>query len=105
VSELRLEDAPAVRDAAHDAARGRVIYITERGERVAGVVPAELAAALERLSADELEEAAEAIAEAGYGGATEFLEDLADRSAVMASRADPGSGVPWEQVKAEVGLQ
>jgi hypothetical protein len=105
MSELPLEDAPGVSGAAHDAASGRVVYITERGERVAGVVSAELAAALERLSADELEEAAAAAAEAGHDDAAEFLEDLADRAAVLASRAEGGPGIPWEQVKAEAGLQ
>lgn len=105
MSELPLEDAPDVSGAAHDAADGRVVYITEHGQRVAGIVSAELAAALERLSADELEEAAAAAAEVGQEDAADFLEDLADRAAVLASRADPGPGIPWEQVKAEAGLQ
>ncbi len=104
MSELALEDMPDLPAAAHEAARGEVIYITERGERVAGIVSAELAAALERLSADELEEMAAAAADAGFPDGAELLEDLADRAAVLASRAEPGPGIPWEQVKAEAGL-
>jgi antitoxin (DNA-binding transcriptional repressor) of toxin-antitoxin stability system len=104
MSELALEDTPDFPAAAHEAARGQVVYITERGERVAGIVSAELAAALERLSADELEEAAAVAAEAGHDEAAELLEDLADRAAVLASRAESGPGIPWEQVKAEAGL-
>jgi antitoxin (DNA-binding transcriptional repressor) of toxin-antitoxin stability system len=94
------ENRPQIQDT---TARGQIVYITERGERVAGIVSAELAAALERLSADELEEAA-AAAKAGHDDAAELLEDLADRAAVLASRAEPGPGIPWEQVKAEAGL-
>jgi hypothetical protein len=104
MSELAIEDAPVLSDPAHEAANGQVVYITEHGQRVAGVVSAELAAALERLSADELEELAGAAAEAGYEAGAEFLEDLADRAAVLESRAQAGPGIPWEKVKAEAGL-
>jgi antitoxin (DNA-binding transcriptional repressor) of toxin-antitoxin stability system len=104
MTELALEDTPDLPAAAHEAARGQVVYITEHGRRVAGLVSAELAAALERLSADELEDVAAAAAEAGHEEAAEFLEDLADRAAVLESRANPGPGVPWEQIKAEAGL-
>src|ERR1017187_10570976 len=46
MSEIPLEEAPGqVTDAAHDAARGQVVYLTEHGERLAAIVPAELAAA------------------------------------------------------------
>jgi hypothetical protein len=57
-------------------ARGQIVYITERA----------------------------AAAKAGHDDAAELLEDLADRAAVLASRAEPGPGIPWEQVKAEAGL-
>jgi antitoxin (DNA-binding transcriptional repressor) of toxin-antitoxin stability system len=103
MSELALEDTTDL-PAAHEAASGQVVYITERGERIAGIVPAELAATLERLSADDLEQAAAAATEAGHDEAAELLEDLADRAAVRASRAEPGPGIPWEQIKAEAGL-
>jgi hypothetical protein len=104
MSELAVEDAPVLTPLAHEAASGQVVYITERGQRVAGMVSAELAAVLEQLSADELEDIAAAAAEAGHDDAAEFLEDLADRAAVLESRAASGPGVPWEQVKAEAGL-
>jgi antitoxin (DNA-binding transcriptional repressor) of toxin-antitoxin stability system len=104
MSELAVEDTPAVAEPAREAASGQVVYITEHGQRVAGIVSAELAAALERLSADDLEEAAAAAAGAGHEDAAEFLEDLADRAAVLESRADPRPGIPWEQIKAETGL-
>jgi antitoxin (DNA-binding transcriptional repressor) of toxin-antitoxin stability system len=77
VSELPLEDVPGVADAAHEAARGEVVYITEHGHRLAAIVPAE------------------------------YAEDLADAAAVRAARASIEAGeplVPWEQVKAEAGL-
>jgi antitoxin Phd len=75
--------------AADDAARGHVVYLTERGERLAAVVPAEFAEALEGLSEAD---------------SRELLEDLADAAAARASLADPGESVPWEQVRAEAGL-
>ena len=74
MSELALEDTPAVADAAHEAASGRVVYITEHGVRLAAIVPAELA------------------------------EDIADGAAARAARASVEAGeplIPWEQVKAE----
>lgn len=78
MSELALEDTPAVADAAHEAAGGQVVYITEHGQRLAAIVPAEYAA--------------------------ELAEDLADAQAARESLADPGDNIPWEQVKAEAGL-
>jgi prevent-host-death family protein len=92
MSELALEDTPAVADAAHDAARGEVIFITEHGRRLAAIVPAALAAELENLSPDEL---------------AELLEDFADGVAARAARAKIAAGeplVPWEEAKAELGL-
>jgi antitoxin (DNA-binding transcriptional repressor) of toxin-antitoxin stability system len=92
VSELALEDTPAVANAAHEAAGGQVVYITERGERVAAIVPAALAAELANLSPDEL---------------AELLEDFADAAVARAARASIASGepvIPWGQVKAEAGL-
>jgi hypothetical protein len=104
MSDLAVEDTPAVAEPAREAASGQVVYITEHGQRLAGIVNADLAAALERLTADQLEEAAAAATEAGHDDAAEFLEDLADRAAVLESRADPRPGIPWEQIKAEIGL-
>jgi len=92
MSELSLEEVPAASDAVHEAARDRVVHITEHGERVAAIVPAELAAEIERLGPDEI---------------AELLEDFADAAAARAARASIAAGeplLPWEQVKAEAGL-
>ena len=92
MSELPLEDVPAASNAVHEAARGRVIHITEGGQRLAAIVPAELAAELERFSPEEL---------------SDLLEDFADATAARAARASIEAGepvVPWEQVKADAGL-
>jgi antitoxin (DNA-binding transcriptional repressor) of toxin-antitoxin stability system len=78
VSELALEDTSGVGDAAHEAAGGQVVYITEHGRRLAAIVPADYA--------------------------TDVDEDLADARAARESLADPGENIPWEQVKAEAGL-
>jgi antitoxin Phd len=66
-------DFPA---AAHEAAGGQVVYITEHGRRPAAIVPADLA------------------------------EDIADAAVARAARASVKQGealVPWEQIKAEAG--
>ncbi|HXP20550.1 MAG TPA: hypothetical protein VN840_12980 [Streptosporangiaceae bacterium] len=92
MSELPLEDVPAASNAVHEAARGRVIHITEGGQRLAAIVPAELAAELERFSPEEL---------------SDLLEDFADAAAARAARESIEAGepvVPWEQVKADAGL-
>ena len=93
ISELPLDEAPdAVAAAAHYAARGHVVYLTENGERLAVIVPAELGPQLERLSPDEL---------------AELLEDFADAAAAREARASMEAGEPvisWEQVKADAGL-
>lgn len=92
MSDLPVENVPGAAGPVHEAARGRVVYITEHGERVAAIVPADVAAELERLSPGEL---------AG------LLEDLADTAVARAARASIDAGeplVPWEQVKAEAGL-
>jgi antitoxin (DNA-binding transcriptional repressor) of toxin-antitoxin stability system len=104
VSDLAVENTPAVAESAREAANGQVVYITEHGQRVAGIVSAELAASLERLTAGELEEVASVAAREGHDDAAEFLEDLADRAAVLAARSDPRPGIAWEQLKAETGL-
>jgi hypothetical protein len=77
VSELPVEDTRGVGDAAHEAARGRVVYLTEDGQRLAAIVPAAMAAEIE--------------------------EDLADAADAREALAEPGE-IPWEQVKAEAGL-
>jgi antitoxin (DNA-binding transcriptional repressor) of toxin-antitoxin stability system len=94
MSEIRLDEAPReVSDAAHDAARGQVVYLTEHGERLAAIVPAELAAELENLTPDEFRE---------------LLEDFADGQAARVALAEVQQGaepVPAEQVWAELGVE
>ena len=93
MSEIPLDEAPReVSDAAHDAARGRVVYLTEHGERLAAIVPAELAAELENLSPQEFHE---------------LLEDFADGQAAREAIAEVEAGaqpIPAEQVWAELGI-
>jgi antitoxin (DNA-binding transcriptional repressor) of toxin-antitoxin stability system len=89
VSELPVEGTPGVAGAARDAACGHVVYLTEHGERLAAIVPAEFAAALEGMSEQD---------------ARELLEDLAGAAAAREALAEPGESVPWEQVRAEAGL-
>ena len=94
MSELPLDAVQPVdvAAAARDASRGHVIYLTEHGERLAVIVPAELGPQLERLSPEEL---------------AELLEDFADAAAAREARASVEAGeplVPWEQVKTETGL-
>ncbi len=45
MSGLAVESTPAVAEPAREAASGQFVYITEGGQRVAGIVSAELAAA------------------------------------------------------------
>jgi hypothetical protein len=92
MSELAVDDAPPYAAAAHDAARGHVVYLTEHGERLAVIVPAEIGAQLEQMSPDDL---------------AELLEDFADAVTARRIRARIRAGeptTPWEQVKAEAGL-
>lgn len=92
MSQLPVEDAPGVSDAAHEAANGRVVYITEDGQRLAAIVPAEYAAALEAMNPEQ---------------AAELLEDLADGADAREALAELAAGaepVPAEQVWAELGI-
>src|SRR4249919_3148250 len=89
MSEVPLDDGPDISAAAHDAARGHVVYLTEHGERLAAIVPAEFAEALEGMSEQD---------------ARELLEDLADAAAARQALTEPGESIPWEQVRAEAGL-
>ena len=104
MTDLAVESVPDVAAAAHQAARGQVVYLTEHGNRIAGIVPLELVAILERLSTEEFDELAAAAELAGLTNAAVLMEDLSDRAGVLESRAEPGAGVPWEQLKAEVSV-
>ena len=79
MSDLPVETTPGVAAPAHEAARGQIVYITEHGERVAAIVPAAVAAELERLSPGEL---------------AELLEDFADAAAAREARASIDAGEP-----------
>jgi hypothetical protein len=93
MSEIPLDHAPGdVAAAAHDAAQGRVVYLTEHGQRLAAIVPAELAAELENLTPEEFRE---------------LLEDFADAQAARESLAEIEAGakpVSAERVWTELGL-
>ena len=64
--------------------------LTEHGQRLAAIVPAELAAEREHLSPEAFRE---------------LLEDFADAEAARQALAEGGEPVPWEQVKAEAELE
>jgi hypothetical protein len=85
MSELPVDTAPGVAEAAHEAARGEVVYLTKNGHRLAAIVPAEFAAVLEGITP---------------GAAREVREDLADAAPARQARAEPGQSIPWEQVEA-----
>lgn len=93
MSEIPLDRAPGdVAAAAHDAARGEVVYLTEHGQRLAAIVPAELAAEVENLTPQEFRD---------------LLEDFADAREAREALAEIEAGaepVPAEQVWAELGL-
>lgn len=94
MSEVPLDKAPReVSDAAHDAARGHVVYVTEHGERLAAIVPAELAAELESLGPEAFRE---------------LLEDFADAQAAREALAEIEAGaapLAAEDVWAELGIK
>ena len=86
MSEITVSDARARLADVVDAARvgHDPVYLTRRGQRVAAVIDAD---DLDRLIAS--------------------AEDLADIEAAKAARAEIADGeatIPWEQVKADLGL-
>lgn len=72
--------SPAVEQAVALARRGVITHLTISGERVAAIVPESVLEALR-----EVEDA----------------EDAAEADAAM---EEPDESIPWEQVKAELGL-
>jgi hypothetical protein len=87
MSEFPLDDVPSeVTAAARDAARGQVVYLTKDGQRLAAIVPAEIAAEMESMPPEAFRE---------------LLEAFADAEAARQALAEGGEPVPWEQVKAE----
>ena len=85
MTELTVSDARARLADVVDEARVRhdPIYLTRRGQRIAAVI-----------DADDLDRLIEA------------AEDLADIQAARAARAEiaDDGAIPWEQVKADLGL-
>ena len=94
MSEVPLDEASReFSDAAHNAARGHVVYLTEHGERLAAIVPAELAAELESLSPEAFRE---------------LLEDFADAQAAREALAEIEAGtmpLAAADVWAELGIE
>jgi len=91
MSEFPLDEVPSgVTAAARDAARGQVVYLTKDGQRLAAIVPAEIAAEMESMPPEAFRE---------------LLEAFADAEAARQALAEGGEPVPWEQVKAEAEAQ
>jgi hypothetical protein len=83
MSELAHElpvDSVAMKEAVGDALHGVITHLTVNGARVAAIVPESMIEALR--AAEDAEDAAEA----------------------DAAWDEPGEDVPWDQVKAELGL-
>lgn len=84
VTELRINNAAGLTDAAHDAAEhGQVVYLTDSsGRRLAAIVPADVAMA--------------------GAAAIEALEDAADLEAARQAATEPGPNVPHSDVLADL---
>ena len=80
MSNLTVESVPDVAASAYEAASGQVVYITEHGNRVAGIVPVELAAIVDRLTTDEPDELAAAAELAGLTNAAGLIDPCLRRS-------------------------
>ncbi len=92
MSELALDGPHDVAEAAREAALGQVVYITNHGERLAAIVPLQVAAELERLSPGEL---------------ADLLEDFIDAATAREALAEIEAGakpIPAEEVWEELGI-
>lgn len=85
MSELPVDTTPDMAEAAREAARGEVVYLTENGQRLAAIVSAEFATVL---------------AGVAPGEAREVLEDLTGTAIARPVLAEPGESIPWQQVEA-----
>jgi antitoxin (DNA-binding transcriptional repressor) of toxin-antitoxin stability system len=82
MSEMPVPEAQDhLSEVAHQAAAGRIVYLTEGGQRLAAIVPAELAARLEE--ANELVSGppvrrlrAAAAGRSGQGDVSEHIEEI-----------------------------
>jgi prevent-host-death family protein len=82
MSELAVSEAREhLADAIERARSGEPVYVTRRGQRVAVIVDAET-----------------------YDSLVDSAEDASDRAELRAARADDDY-VPWEDVKADLGLK
>ena len=75
---MPVEDAPELADAAHQAAEaGEVVYLTERGQPLAAIVPAEEYMRLRRLQDEEdVRKVLEGIADDGPRRVFESTEEM-----------------------------
>jgi prevent-host-death family protein len=78
VSAARNHFADAIEEARRS---GEPVYVTRRGRRVAVIMDAD-----------------------AYNALVEHAEDAMDRAELQAAR-DEGDYVPWEEVKADLGLK
>jgi prevent-host-death family protein len=82
MSELTVSEArDRLADAIDRARSGEPVYVTRRGKRVAVIVDA-----------------------AAYEALVEAAEDAVDRSELRAAR-EASDYVPWDEVKADLGLE
>jgi hypothetical protein len=80
MSEMPIEDLPALAELAHEAAEGgRVVYLTEGGKRLVAIIPAAKASELE-------------------------AEGVCDLEAAHESMAEPGENLPLEDTLRDLGL-
>ena len=82
MSELAVSEArERLADAIDRARSGEPVYVTRRGKRVAVIVDAE-----------------------EYEALVEAAEESFDRAELRAARAE-GDYIPWDEVKADLGLE
>jgi prevent-host-death family protein len=82
MSELAVSDArDHLAEAIESARSGEPVYVTRRGRRVAVIVDAD-----------------------AYDSLVDNAEEALDRAELQAARAEDDY-IPWEEVKAELGLQ